>query len=333
MRYTVATKVKNEGAFLLEWVAWQKMLGFDDILVVHNDCDPVFKEMLACLDAAGWITAQEHFPNEGRLPGPSAQRCIKKHPLVKRTDWFFLCDVDEYLVIHDGDHTVPSFLKDRHLRETGFVVQWKTFGTSDKHSWKDKFLHRTFTNAAETKHSANMFYKSFIYQPRNFKRLGAHEPYGFKGEGDWGTGSNVFHRANGDYFNFDPNGDPKMRVNPNWVSHEGAQLNHYITKWFECFSAKVGNPSLYNRPAKNRYSADFFERYNRNEVKDKSALALKNRFQPIYDSLLQVPGLKALHHMNCALYVKMLNDVTGSDVNDDMRYLAHMQAARAAMPE
>lgn len=330
MRYTVATKVKNEGAFLLEWVAWQKMLGFDDILVVHNDCDPVFKAMLACLETAGWITAQEHAPAKGRLVGPSAQNCIKQHPLVKETDWLFICDVDEYLVIHDGAQTVPDFLKDRHLKEAGFVVQWKTFGTSGRHTWKDRFLHRAFTRAAPTKDCANMFYKSFIYQPRRFRTLGAHEPYGFKGPGVWGEGANVFHRANGSHINFNPDSKAKMRVDSQWISHEGAQLNHYITKWFESFSAKSGGSSLYNKGATNRYSMNFFERYNRNEEKDTSAVALKDRFQPIYDRLITVPGLRALHHENCALYVKMLNENTGGHAQGDARYAAHLNAARAA---
>ncbi|MBU2865856.1 glycosyltransferase family 2 protein [Pacificibacter marinus] len=330
MRYTVATKVKNEGAFLLEWVAWQKMLGFDDILVVHNDCDPVFKDMLSCLQASGWITAAEHFPKGGKLAGPSAQNCIKQHPLVKNTDWLFICDVDEYLVIHDGDQTVPSFLDGRHLKEAGFVVQWKSFGTAGKHSWKDRLLHRTFTQAAATKTPANMFYKSFIYKPRRFRKLGAHEPYGFNGDGAWGEGTNVFHRANGTQINFDPNGKPKMRVNPKWISHEGAQLNHYITKWFESFSAKSGTSSLYNRSAKNRYSMNFFERYNRNDGEDTSAVALKHRFQPVYDRLMAVPGLKALHHLNCAHYVKMLNENTGFKTEDDARYTEQLQAAASA---
>jgi hypothetical protein len=121
-----------------------------------------------------------------------------------------------------------------------------------------------------------------------------------------------------------------MRVNPKWISHEGAQLNHYITKWFESFSAKSGTSSLYNKGAKNRYSMNFFERYNRNDGEDRSAIALKHRFQPVYDRLMAVPGLKALHHLNCALYVKMLNETAGFNAEDDRRYIRQLQAAAAS---
>jgi hypothetical protein len=326
MRYTVATKVKNEGAFLLEWIAWQKMLGFTDILVVHNDCDPVFKQMLDLLDDAGWITTAEHFPNADIMPGPSAQRCIQSHLLVQDTDWFFLCDVDEFLVIHEGTPTVPEFLGDRHLRCAGIIVQWKTFGIGDNFVWEDTLLHQTFERAAKTKNFANAFYKSFLYKPNRFKHIGAHEPRKFLG-GDWGTRPNIFERADGQKINFDPNGTPRKYTKPQYISHKGAQLNHYITKWLESFSAKAGAKGLYRRTDKARYSAEFFERYNRNEAHDTTAQKQVARFQPIYDDLLQVPGLKALHHLNCALYVKMLNEKESRPPEDDLRYIKHQMAA------
>ncbi|WP_123794163.1 glycosyltransferase family 2 protein [Pacificibacter maritimus] len=328
MRYTVATKVKNEGAYLLEWVAWQKMLGFDDILVVHNDCDPIFKEMLYVLENAGWITAAEHFPDENTMPGPSAQRCIQQHPLVKNADWFFLCDVDEYLVIHADDPTVQAFLQDRHLNCAGIIVQWKTFGTGSNYVWEDALLHRTFVRAAKTKNFANAFYKTFLYQPRRFKHIGAHEPRDFLPEEPWGERPNVFERADGQKINFNPNGSPRKYTKPQYISHEGAQVNHYITKWFESFSAKAGARGLYRKSNKPRYSAEFFERYNRNETRETSARKLTDRFQPIYDALMTVPDLKALHHLNCAQYVKMLNENTGSDPRDDSRYIEHMATAK-----
>ena len=30
--------VKNEGPFILEWIAYHKAVGFDAVLVVSNDC-------------------------------------------------------------------------------------------------------------------------------------------------------------------------------------------------------------------------------------------------------------------------------------------------------
>ncbi len=38
MRCAVLATMKNEGPFLLEWVAHHKALGFDDIVICTNDC-------------------------------------------------------------------------------------------------------------------------------------------------------------------------------------------------------------------------------------------------------------------------------------------------------
>jgi hypothetical protein len=70
----------------------------------------------------------------------------------------------------------------------------------------------------------------------------------------------------------------------------------------------AGGSSLYNKGTTNLYSVKVYERYNRNEEKDKSAVALKHRFQPIYDDLMTVPDLKARHHLNwtCRGFVPLL---------------------------
>ncbi|MBL4751427.1 MAG: glycosyltransferase family 2 protein [Amylibacter sp.] len=41
--------MKNEGPYLLEWVAHHKALGFDHIVVCTNDCEDFTVEILKCL--------------------------------------------------------------------------------------------------------------------------------------------------------------------------------------------------------------------------------------------------------------------------------------------
>lgn len=37
-QYTVVTSMKDEGPYLLEWVAYHRAIGFTDIVVAANDC-------------------------------------------------------------------------------------------------------------------------------------------------------------------------------------------------------------------------------------------------------------------------------------------------------
>ncbi len=48
-RRAIVTTMKYEGPFILEWLAYHRAIGFDDILVYTNDCDDGTDDMLAML--------------------------------------------------------------------------------------------------------------------------------------------------------------------------------------------------------------------------------------------------------------------------------------------
>jgi len=56
------TATKNEGPFLLQWIAWQKAIGFERILVMHNDCTDFSARLLKLLEAHGVLTQLRHDP-------------------------------------------------------------------------------------------------------------------------------------------------------------------------------------------------------------------------------------------------------------------------------
>ena len=46
MRFTAVLTVRNEAAFLIEWVAHHLGIGFTDLVVLSNDCDDGTDAML-----------------------------------------------------------------------------------------------------------------------------------------------------------------------------------------------------------------------------------------------------------------------------------------------
>ena len=62
MRALAILGVKNEGAFLVEWLAHHRATGFTDFLVFSNDCEDGTDAMLERLQALGWLT---HVRNDG----------------------------------------------------------------------------------------------------------------------------------------------------------------------------------------------------------------------------------------------------------------------------
>ena len=60
MRITVVASMRNEGAFIVEWLAWYKMLGFTDVVVVTNACTDRSPQLLDALEAAGRLYHIRH---------------------------------------------------------------------------------------------------------------------------------------------------------------------------------------------------------------------------------------------------------------------------------
>ena len=50
-RKVLFSAMKNEAPFVLEWVAYHKVIGFDEIVIAFNDCDDGTAELLRALEA------------------------------------------------------------------------------------------------------------------------------------------------------------------------------------------------------------------------------------------------------------------------------------------
>lgn len=103
MKITAVTCVKNEGPFLLEWIAFNRIIGVTDFLFYSNDCTDHTDDLLDALAGHGVV---QHLPNpatDNRAYQMVALKACKHELIVKRADWVWVSDVDEFLNIHVGD--------------------------------------------------------------------------------------------------------------------------------------------------------------------------------------------------------------------------------------
>ena len=179
MRITAILTVRNEGAFLLEWLAHHRAAGVTNFLVYSNNCQDGTDSMLDRLAEMGWLTHERNDgPYDKRGIQFTALKAAEKHPLVTSADWLLPLDVDEFVNIHTGDHTVPALIN--ALPEaTAITLTWRLFGNAGQIRFHDSPITETFTQAApQVLHwpwRAVMF-KTLYRNDGSYKKLGVHRP-------------------------------------------------------------------------------------------------------------------------------------------------------------
>ncbi len=171
--------VRNEGAFLLEWLAHHRAVGFDDFVVFSNDCDDGTDTMLDRLAEMGVLT---HIRNDGPYDKGGIQftalKLAAKMEAVARADWILPLDVDEFVNIHTGDHTL-SALHAALPEATAITLTWRLFGSGGQMRYADTPVTDTFTNCAPVimywPWRAAMF-KTLYRNDGTYRKPGVHRP-------------------------------------------------------------------------------------------------------------------------------------------------------------
>lgn len=230
--------VRNEGAFLLEWLAHHRAAGFDRFLVFSNDCQDGTDAMLDRLAAMGLLT---HVRNDGPYDKGGIQftalKAAAKHQAVKQAEWILPLDVDEFLNIHCGNHTL-SALHAALPDATAITLTWRLFGANGQVRYSDMPLLETFTRAAPAvmhwPWRAAMF-KTLYRNDGTYRKPGVHRP---RDANDKKIGSARWYDGNGAPL---PEQFATRRIFSNFGqdNYGLVQLNHYPLGAMESFVLKA----------------------------------------------------------------------------------------------
>ena len=111
-RICVVTCMKNEGPFVLEWIAHSLAVGVTDFLIFTNDCDDGTDAILDHLDDRGIV---RHLPNPTMaLKNDQHHRTTLAyapfHKEFRRSDYVMIIDTDEFFFSTVGDGSIPALL-------------------------------------------------------------------------------------------------------------------------------------------------------------------------------------------------------------------------------
>lgn len=273
VRVTAVLCVKNEGAFLLEWLAHHRACGVSDFLVFSNDCDDGTEAMLDRLQALGWLTHVRNPGPHGEGPQWAALKQADRHPLVTGANWVLPLDIDEFVNVHVGDRTIPALLS--ALPEaTAITLTWRLFGNAGVVEYRDAPVTETFTRAAPAILHwpwRALLFKTLVRNDGSYGKLGVHRPRaplaGRLAAQRWFDGSGrvlpaAFHRG-------------RIFSDVGRDHHALVQLNHYPLGAVESFLLKRDRGRAVH--AASGLDAGYWVERNFAAEEDRSILGLQSR--------------------------------------------------------
>lgn len=291
MRFLAIITVKNEAAFLLEWLAHHRAVGFTDFLVFSNDCNDGTDTMLDQLQSLGLLT---HVRNDGPYTKGVQWHALKTaddHPLVQQADWIMTLDIDEFVNIHTGDHTLNALLTALPVA-TAIPLTWRLFGNNGIHKYADQPITEQFTRAAPAilhwPWRAAMF-KTLFRNDGAYKKLGVHRPRspvdGKVEQARWFDGTG---RELPEQYKRQKLFSPFARDN-----YQLAQLNHYALGAMESYVIKQDRGR--SNVEGTALGLSYWVERNWNTDEDISIAALKDARDTQLQSLKSDPTLSTLH--------------------------------------
>lgn len=289
VRVTAVLCVRNEGAFLLEWLAHHRSCGITDVLVFSNDCEDGTDLMLDRLQELGWLTHQRNPGPHPEGPQWAALKQADRHPLVTGADWVLPLDIDEFVNIHVGDRTIPALLA-ALPDATAITLTWRLFGNAGVVEYRDAPVTETFTRAApRVLHwpwRAHLF-KTLVRSDGSYGKLGVHRPRAPVAERmagqRWFDGSGralpvAFHRG-------------RIFSDIGRDSHALVQLNHYPLGAVESFLLKRDRGRAVH--ADGQLDAGYWVERNFDAEEDRTIVTLESR--GLREQLHADPILGRLH--------------------------------------
>ncbi len=295
MRITSITPMKDEAPFILEWIAYHRLIGINDFIVFTNHCTDGTDKMLERLDELGLV---RHLTNPSVFNNNShhhwqAIRYVNTLARLKRSDWVVSFDVDEFICVNTGDGTLNALFE---AVDGANVISFNqhNFGSGGMDRYEDKLLIDQFEYAWNYDGIYNVKVarrgvKTLTHKSAKPDYFANHSCLVKEADLD------AVKYVNGSGKPLDRNllvKDVKSLVAPDF-GFDLVQLNHYAIKAAESFlvQADRGNANHENRSADMKY----WRKYNHNDVHDTRIQRWSERVADEVANLRKDPELNDLH--------------------------------------
>ncbi|AWB50533.1 hypothetical protein HYN69_18155 (plasmid) [Gemmobacter aquarius] len=315
MKTAAICTVKDEAPYILEWVAWHRLVGFDRIVIAQNSSTDGTVEILHALDGAGVIDFVENSALvNGKPPISYQRRAYEKafNVYVKgQCDWAIAIDIDEFLLLRGG-LTLGQLIACAGDEYDQIRLNWRHFTASGHTRFEDALTIERFQHAQQLEGLATKAgCVKTLFRVDAAVTLDAHSPKE--------TVSGAFKAIDGSGQPYTPRYKPFMQVDPNLCRL--AYLAHYRSRDLESFILKSirGTPDFYpTEILDSQYwrKANSFPTVPTDELSSRS-LAVRREIDVI-DGLTK-GAARSLHEAAVDARIKRIADIMQ---RDDYRLLA-----------
>lgn len=310
------TSIKNEGPFLLEWVAYHRMIGFERVIVFSNDCTDGSVEMLDALAKHGFV---EHYQQEiinNEAPQHKAAKTALDAGMFPIGDWVMWLDLDEFLVVNIGNGSLDALR--RHLSGVDSIAfNWRVFGGNHQVGLTDRFVSENYVGATQRNSNHNSAVKSLFQMSEKVRNLHLHQPFWIpevrssvriKNGASLMQAESFAHAGR-------PATSPMARLQVGRGSYRLGQVNHYMVRNRDLYMLKKlrGDGSISSIRTDSRYSDAYFNKYDINEREDRAILRHEASLNAEIEGLEGMADIKAAHENCMVLAQAELDRILGSD--------------------
>lgn len=295
--FSIAAIFKNEGPYILEWIAAHKALGVDHFFIANNGSVDGSDELLRALSDIGVIT---YFDFE--VPVDISPQIPCYEYIVKRfgckSKWIAFIDADEIIFPTENHISLVDYIDSIDSDDLGILaLNWSIFGSSDEEYYKNEFVVERFKKRANRDFGINRHYKPILKADAFYSMCGTTHDFNLK------DGYKIRHIDGSDL-----SYRPQRRGVSDKMIWSPFRLNHYLLKSKEEFTlrkSRNGDAAVLGR-SKGR---GYFLKHDKNDVFDdlseKYLGCLKSEHSKLMEKLNQkkfvYPGFSSIFDKKSSL--------------------------------
>ena len=145
-RLCVLATMRDEGPYILEWVAYHRSLGVEHFFIYSNGNKDGSDALLRALSKEGVITWIENTGSTANVQRKAYGHCLSIVPNILDYEWCAVLDADEFITLRDGYFgTIDEYIGWQESQPVDVIaLPWAVFWSNGHVRWTDELSIQRF---------------------------------------------------------------------------------------------------------------------------------------------------------------------------------------------